>query len=181
MDIKEVEKFLETDEGKALLQKKIDSNISKGISSYKSKFETEELPKLLDSEVKKRFPEMSAEQKRIAELEQKFQSAENASKRAELTAKLVRFAQEKNIPQYLVDISIDKDYDTSLERLNQHYSKFNETLSSEVEKRIEGRKGPIRQQDDSAPIDLNNLPLNDPDFYTKNFDRLEQMLKKSMP
>jgi len=180
MDIKEIEKFLdETEDGKKLLQSKIDSHVSKGISTYKSKFEKEELPKILDTEVKKRYPEATEEQKRLKEIELKLEHAENSRRKAELSSQLVRYAQEKNIPQFLVDFSIDEDYDTSLEKLNKHYSKFNETLTGEVEKRIESRKNPIRQYDDSTPLDLNNLPNDDPDFYKKNHQRLEEMLRKN--
>jgi hypothetical protein len=180
MDTKDLDQFLETEEGKTWLQSKTDSFVSKGINTYKSKFEKEELPKIIDTEVKKRNPEMTTEQKRIAELEAKFSDAEKSRKKAEVSSKLMRVAQERNIPSYLVDLSAGEDYETSLENLQNHYTKFNETLSSEVEKRIEGRKGPVRMQDDNIPLDLNHLPLNDPDFYDRNFDRLEEMIKKSM-
>lgn len=180
MDIKDLDQFIETDEGKNWLQSKTDSYISKGVNAYRTKFEKEELPKILDTEIKKRNPEMTTEQKRIAELEAKFNDAEKSRKKAEVASKLMRVAQEKNIPSYLVDLSAGEDYETSLENLHQHYTKFNETLSTEVEKRIEGRKAPVRMQDDNIPIDLNHLPLNDPDFYDRNFDKLEEMIKKSM-
>lgn len=180
MDIKEIEKFLnESEEGKQWLQSRIDSHVSKGVSTFKSKFEKEELPKILDSEVKKRYPEATEEQKRLKEIELKLEQAERSRHKAELSSQLIRYAQERNIPQFLVDVSIDADYDTSLQKLNTHYKTFNDQLSSEVEKRIESRKNPIRQFDDSTPIDLANLPKDDPDFYVKNHNRLEELLRKN--
>ena len=80
-----------------MLQSKVDSSVSKGISTYKTKFETEDLPKLIDTEVQKRHPAMTEEQKRIKELEIKFEGATKASTRAEMSGKLIRYATEKNI------------------------------------------------------------------------------------
>ena len=180
INIKDLDEMLEkNEEVKHWFNDKTNSAISKGINTYKSKFMKDELPLILDTELKKRNPEITEEQKRIKELELKFQSAENTSKKAQLTSQLIRHAQEKNIPQFLVDVSIGDTLEDSMEKLNTYHKTFNEKLSAEVEKRIETRKGTIRQYDDTIPIDLNNLPKDDPEFYTKNYDRLEEMLSKS--
>lgn len=181
MELQEMETFLETDAGKEFLQKKLDSAISKGVNSYKNKFKEDELPALIETEVKKRHPEMTPEQKQIKELEIQFQKSEKQGKRSDVSARLIRYATEKEIPQFLVDVSVGEDYDRSVEKLDLYSTRFNETLSAEVEKRIDGRKGPIRNADDTTPIDMMNLPLNDPDFYEKNAEKLEELLKKSQP
>ena len=179
MEIKDLDAFLETEDGKKWFNSKIDSETGKRVQSFRQKFEKEELPKLVESELSKRHPQMTDEQKRIKELELKAEQMEKKSRRSDLTTQLTRYAQTKNIPQFLVDYSVSDDLDTSLETLNKHYKTYNDALISEVEKRTEPRKNPIRQYDDSAPIDLNNLPADDPEFYKKNFDRIEEMLKKN--
>jgi hypothetical protein len=178
MELKDLETFLKTDEGKTFLQKKLDSAVSIGVNTYKTKFEKEELPGLIDTAVQERHPAMTDSEKRIKELEVQFLKSEKQGKRSDVSARLIRYASEKEIPQFLVDVSIGEDYDKSVTTLDTYNTRFNETLSAEVEKRISGRKGPVRNSDDTAPIDLNNLPLNDPDFYEKNFEKLEEMLKK---
>ena len=67
--------YLESDEGKKLIQPKMDSYFSKGLDTWKNN----NLQKLIDDEVAKRNPAETPEQKAIRDLQQQMAQA-NAEK-----------------------------------------------------------------------------------------------------
>lgn len=117
-----VEGFLDSPEGRKLLQPRLDSNFTKGLNTWKEK----NLDKLIEDEVKKRNPEETPEQKRIRELEEKIEQAEKARNRESLVNKALKVAKEKNLPDSIVDFFVAEDEEgttSNLAKLEEAYTK----------------------------------------------------------
>ena len=86
--------FLDGEQGKKYLQPKMDSYFNKGLESWKAN----NLDKLINDEVGRRFPNETPEMKRIMELEQKLANQEQERIKAEMIANANRIAGEKGLP-----------------------------------------------------------------------------------
>ncbi|MEH7346463.1 DUF4355 domain-containing protein [Bacillus sp. JJ1532] len=121
-----VKTFLDTDEGKRLLQPKLDQYYTKGLDTWKSNH----LQKLIDDAVSKATnPNETPEQKRIRELEEKIANSEAESLRKELKANALSQLSEKKLPTFLVDYLIGNDEDT----MTQNLTKFEEVWNGQVQ------------------------------------------------
>ncbi|PAD17402.1 DUF4355 domain-containing protein [Shouchella clausii] len=124
-----VKGFLDTDEGKRLLQPRLDQHFTKGLESWKKN----NLQSLIDEAVKAANPEETPEQKRIRELEEKLQASEKAAARKELVNKALGIADEKKLPKGIVDFFVADDEETTLSNL----SKFEEVYNAAIQEKVE--------------------------------------------
>lgn len=123
-----VEGFLKTYEGKKLLQPILDKNFNKGLETWK----TNNLEKLIDDEVKKRNPDQTPEQKKIAELEKLIEDEKSARMREALVNKALRVAKEKGLPDGIVDFFVGADEETTLSNLDHLETVFNKAVTDAV-------------------------------------------------
>lgn len=124
-----VEGFLDTAEGRKLLQPRLDRNFTTGLNTWKEK----NLDKLIEEEVRKRNPEETEEQKRIRQLEEKLEQAEKDSRRKELTNKALTVADEKKLPKGLIEYFIADDEENTLSNLEKLEQEYNTALQSAVD------------------------------------------------
>ncbi|MFC5541555.1 DUF4355 domain-containing protein [Ureibacillus suwonensis] len=99
-----VKKFLETNEGRKVLQPKLDAHFSKSLETWKAN----NLEALIEEEIQKRNPTETPEQKRIRELEEKLQKQEREAKLAKLKEKALQHATEKGLPTKFATKYIDR-------------------------------------------------------------------------
>lgn len=125
----DVEGFLDTEEGKKLLQPRLDQYFTKGLNTWKEK----NLEKLVEERVKELYPEETEEQKRIRALEKKIEETERAAKRQELLNKAVKQATEKGLPSDIVDFFLGEDEETTLSNLSMFEEKYNEAVQKAVD------------------------------------------------
>ncbi|WP_164670959.1 DUF4355 domain-containing protein [Virgibacillus doumboii] len=133
-----VEGFLDTPEGKKLLQPRLDQNFTKGLNTWKEK----NLQKLIDEAVKEANPDETPEQKRIRELEEKIQQTEKESQHEKLMNKAVSHASEKGLPTDIVSFFIGEDEETTMKNLETLEEKYNAAISKGVDEKFkkDGRK-----------------------------------------
>lgn len=122
-----VQAFLETDEGKRLMQPRLDSYFAKGLETWK----TNNLQKLVDEKVLEMYPAETEQEKRIKALEQKLAQEENARKRQEMEKKAIRLLTENKYPVDLVDFIHASD-DNELEAKFQSLKTILEGWAKEV-------------------------------------------------
>jgi rubrerythrin len=127
-----VEGFLDTVEGKKLLQPRLDRNFSTGLNTWKEK----NLPKLIDDGVKEANPSETPEQKRIRELEDKIANAEKESTHEKLLNTAVTQASEKGLPTDIVSFFVGEDEETTLTNLGTFEEKYNTALQAAVDKKF---------------------------------------------
>jgi len=135
-----VEGFLDTAEGKKILQPRLDSNFTKGLNSWKEK----NLDKLVDEEVKKRNPDKTPEQLEIEKLRKQIEDAEKARNREALVNKALKVAKEKNLPDSVIDFFIGENEDTTLENLTKLETEYTKAVQAAVDAKFKsgGREIP---------------------------------------
>ncbi|MEW5567375.1 DUF4355 domain-containing protein [Rossellomorea marisflavi] len=143
-----VKGFLDTEEGKQIMQPKLDSNFSKGLETRKQN----NLEDLIKEEVKRRNPDKTPEQIKIEELEKKIADAETARNREVLVNKALKVAKEKNLPDSVIDFFIGENEESTLENLGKLEESFTGALKTAVDERFKagGRDVPGGSQVDNS-------------------------------
>lgn len=144
-----VKAFLDTDEGKRLIQPRLDSHFTKGLETWKQN----NLETLIDEEVKKRNPEKSPEQLEIEKLKKQIEEAEAARKREALMNKALKLADEKQLPKDVIDFFIGEDEEKTSANLTKLEEAYKKAVQAAVDEKFKaaGRQLPgSGDGDDSA-------------------------------
>lgn len=116
---------------KSFMDSEKDKHLQKGIETFK----TNNLTKLVDDEVKKRFPDVDPKDQKVKEMELKIEQMQKDTDRKELINKAFKVATEKKLPTELVDFLVGADEETTnknLETLVTIFSKHDETLKTNI-------------------------------------------------
>lgn len=124
--------FLDTAEGKKLLQPKLDAHFTKGLETWKEKT----LPSLLDEEIKKKFPGETEEQKRLRKLEEELAKERQARVKSELINKATTLATQKGLPVELVAYFVGQDEDSTVNNLTALENIWQQHLQKAVEEKF---------------------------------------------
>lgn len=127
-----VNAFLDTEDGKKFIQPTLDKYHSKGLQSWQEK----SLPKLIDDEVKKRFPESDPKDLKLAQIEQELEAMKQEATRKDLTNKALKLATEKGLPVEMIDYLVGNDEDTTTANLTTFEKVFNDKLSAGIEAKL---------------------------------------------
>ena len=144
-----VKSFLDTDEGKKVLQPRLDSYFTKGLETWKNN----NLQKLVDDEVSKRNPSETPEQKRIRELEEKYEKVEKERTREILKNKALSTLTEKKIPTFLVDYLIGNDEESTTGNL----TKFEEVWNNQKVEFLKSNTQSFGNQGNNPPSNNNTV------------------------
>jgi len=137
-----VSEYLETEEGRKLIQPKIDANFTKGLETWK----TNNLQKMLDEHANKvieeKFPAESTEQKQLRELQQRFEKLEKEKTKEALKSKALTLATQKNLPIDVVDYFVGQDEESTISNISKFENVFNNSVKAIVENKFKegGRK-----------------------------------------
>ena len=138
--------FLDTAEGKKLLQPKLDQHFTKGLETWKEKT----LPSLLEEEIKKKFPAETEEQKRLRKLEEELEKERQTRIRAELMNKATTLATQKGLPVELVSYFVGQDEDTTVGNLTALETTWQQAIEKAVEAKFKDN-GRSPNQSGGAP------------------------------
>ncbi len=138
-----VGKYLETDDGKKFIQPILDKYHTKGLETWK----TSSLPKVLDDEIKKRFPAADPKDIELANIKKELEQIKNDASRKDLTNKALKIATEKNLPVELIDYLIGSDEESTTNNLNKFETVFNSKLTSSIEAKLKGDKNYVPPND----------------------------------
>lgn len=121
-----------TDEGKKLLLSLTDAKVTKGIETFK----TNNLPKILDDEIAKRYPPETAEAKRLRELEKRINDQDNLLKRKDLLTSAIKKATEKGLPINVIDRLLGDDEESTEKNLNLFEEEFKKAIETQVNEKF---------------------------------------------
>lgn len=124
-----VKGYLDTEEGKKILQPRLDAHFTKGLETWKEKT----LPSLLDEEIKKKFPGETEEQKRLRKLEEELAQERQARVKSELINKATTLATQKGLPVEIVSYFVGQDEDTTISNLTALENIWQQALEKAVE------------------------------------------------
>lgn len=148
-----VQKYLtENQDAKKWFDSERDKHFSKGLETWK----TNNLSKLIDDEVKKRFPDKDPKDAELEKIKVQLAQMEAEKVREKLTNVAIKTATEKKIPVSVVDFLIGEDEDSTFKNL----AKFEEIMNPYVQEAVEERmkKGaytpPKNNNDNNQPTGL---------------------------
>lgn len=124
-----VSTYLESEEGKKLLQPKMDSYFAKGLESWKSN----NLTKLLEEEFKKKFPDKDEKDLQLESIKAELESIKTEKLRESLKNTALKFATENKLPVELTDYFIHLDTEKGEELTIQNLNKLKETWTSNLQ------------------------------------------------
>lgn len=124
-----VKGFLDTEEGKKLLQPRLDAHFTKSLETWK----TNNLEKLIDEEVRKRNPGKTPEQIELEKLRKEIEDERKARNREALVNKALKIADEKALPKGVIDFFVGEDEDVTISNLSKLEEEFNAAVTKAVE------------------------------------------------
>ncbi|KYD30057.1 DUF4355 domain-containing protein [Geobacillus sp. B4113_201601] len=153
VSVEEVQKMLvENEELKRWFDSEKDRHFSKSLSTWQKN----NLQKLIDEEIKKRFPEADPKDVKLKELEAKIQQMEQEKLRESLKNKALTLATEKKLPIQLIDYFIGQDEESTLQNLAKFEEVWTSNLQSLVEEKL--KTSGVNPKDSSATTQsLENL------------------------
>ncbi|MEA4921396.1 MAG: DUF4355 domain-containing protein [Clostridiaceae bacterium] len=143
-----IQKYLDTDVGKKILQPILDKNFNKGLSTWQAN----NLSKLVDDEVKKRYPEKDEKDIELANLQAQLNALQQENTRKELLIKAQTIATEKKLPVDLVSYFIGKDEDETKNNLKSFEKAYTGAVGTAVDEKLKTNSH-IPTDDKTEPLD----------------------------
>lgn len=173
-----VENFLNGEEGKKILQPKLDGYATKAIKSHDEKFKANELPKLIDDEIKKRFPSKDIKDIEIEKLKSENEAMKNEATKKDLTNKALKVATEKELPVEILDYFIGADEETTTTNLAKLEATFSKAVNKVVEEKIaerlkDGSYTPPKGGD-KGTLTMDDLSKMTPEEINRYWDKLKK-------
>lgn len=170
-----VESFLNNDDGKKLLQPKLDSYFTKGLETWKSN----NLEKLIEEEIKKRFPEKDQKDIELEKVKAELEKIKADATRKELTNKALLIADEKKLPKDLVEFFIGNDEETTNKNLEALESVFSKHIEKVVQERLKGSGYTPPTGGDDKSFTLEEIKNLSDEEINKNWDVIKDVLKQN--
>lgn len=170
-----VEAFLNGDDGKKLLQPKLDSYFNKGLETWKSN----NIEKLLDEEIKKRFPEKDQKDIELEKVKAELEKIRSDAQRKELTNKALLVADEKKLPKELVDYFISNDEEGTIKNLEKLESVFSKHVEAIVQEKLKSSSYTPPNGEDGKTFTLEKIKAMSPDEVNKNWDSIQKVLQQN--
>lgn len=124
-----VSAFLDTDDGKKLIQPRLDKHFTTGLETWKSKT----FPSLLEEEIGKRFPKESPEKKELRELTDKLNRMERDKARSDMLALVQKKLGEKKLPVDFAEYLIGDTEELTNARIELFTGEYEKALKSGIE------------------------------------------------
>jgi Domain of unknown function (DUF4355) len=175
VSVEEVQKMLtENEELKRWFDSEKDRHFSKGLETFKQKT----MPKLIDEEIKKRFPEADPKDVKLKELEAKIQQMEQEKLRESLKNKALTLATEKKLPIQLIDYFIGQDEESTLQNLAKFEEVWTQNLQALVDEKL--KTSGVNPKDSNVRTQTftrEQIEAMTPEEIDKNWDLIKDQLK----
>ena len=143
-----VNAYLDTDNGKKLMQPRLDRYSNKSLESWKAN----NLQGLVDAKVKELYPDADPKDIEIQKLQQELAEQKASALKQTLTNKALTVANEKGLPADLVGYFIGDDEDSTMENLSNFEKIYTGAISAKVDEKLKGASH-VPPIDDNEPID----------------------------
>lgn len=168
MSVEEMQQlFSENQDYKKWLDSEKDKHFSKGLETWKKN----NLQKLIDDEIKKRFPEADPKDVKLKELEAKIQQMEQEKLRESLKNKALTLATEKKLPIHqLIDFLIGQDEESTIQNLAKFEEVWTQNLQILVDEKL--KTSGVTPKDGDKPKTFSKEQLSNmtPDEINKHWD-----------
>ncbi len=121
--------FLENEEdGRKILQSVTDARVTKGIESWKQN----NLGRVIEDEIAKRFPPETEERKKLRDLEVRQAELVRELKRRDLMSKAIEVANEKRLPLKMIERLLGDDEEGTLRNIQMFEEAFVKAVEDAV-------------------------------------------------
>ncbi|PEA53430.1 hypothetical protein CON64_18480 [Bacillus pseudomycoides] len=124
--------FLDTEEGKKIVQPKLDSHFSKSLDTWKNN----NLQRIINEEVTKRNPSETAEQKAMREMEQRLNQMDKERQMSEMKTLGIQLASERKLPSALVPFMVTDTDSQTRSNIDTLELEFKSAVERAVEERL---------------------------------------------
>ncbi len=160
LSVESMQKFLsESEDGRKWLDSEKDKHLDKGLRTWQKN----NLQNEIEKEIQKRFPDETAEQKQLRELNVKIERMESEKQREILKNKALTIAAEKKLPiNKVIDLLIAEDEETTVSNIGRFEEIFGSSVQTAVEERLKGNgyTPPNNAGGDTQPKNLNEALKN---------------------
>ena len=173
----QLESYLDSEEGKKLLQPKLDKYFTKGLETWKAN----NLKKEVEAEISKRFPPETEEAKKLRELQEKLENMEKQATREKMKNNAIKMLNEKGLPVGLADY-FHADTDEGMnEIINAIEGMWKNTLEAKVNERIKGKTPPAgnsnKEPSGMTKEKLLKMPMSERvKFFNENKEEFERLM-----
>lgn len=174
VSVEGIEKYVTEDENaKKWFDSIKDKHFNKALETWKSN----NLSKLIDDEVKKRFPAKDENEIEVEKLKSEIEKMKQEKLHEVLTSKAVKIASDKNLPLSLVDFFIAKDEDSTVNNLKVLEESFNKEVQKAVEKRFKNEGYNPPKDSSGNALTLETIKKMSPTEINQNWDKVKEILK----
>jgi hypothetical protein len=124
--------ILDSETGAKILQPRLDKYHSKGLETFKAN----NLPKLIDDEIAKRYPGESEDQKRIKKIESDLENQKLTATREKIKNMALTKLSENKMPAGLADLLIADDEDTFTSKFNSVKTIWDRELDARIKEEL---------------------------------------------
>lgn len=175
-----VESYLSSEDGKKIIQPKLDKHFTKGLETWKQN----NLQSIIDAEINKKFPAETEEQKQLRALQQKLEAIENEKAFATVKTEAMKELNTKGLPVGLVDYLVTNNLEETRDRINSFSTEFSNAVKEEVDKRLKNsgatpkNDGADSTKGKMTKADLLNMDYSERvKFYNENPEEFTRIMK----
>ena len=131
-----VNEFLDTADGKKVIQPKLDSHFTKGLETWKTNNLQTVIDEAVKTEVTKRYPEETEEQKRLKTIEKDLVTEKAARIKSEMQMKAIETANTKGLPVDLAKYFVRADEASTTSAFEAFETAWKKNIESAVESKF---------------------------------------------
>lgn len=170
-----VENYLNGEDGKKLIQPKLDSHFTKGLETWKSN----NLEKLIDEEIKSRFPEKDQKDIELEKVKAELEKIKADANRKELMNKALLVADEKKLPKDLVKFFLGEDEESTIKNLGALEEVFSNHVETLVQERLKQSSYTPPKGEENKSFTMDDIKNMSSDEINKNWDTIQEVLKQN--
>lgn len=153
-----VKAFVQNDaEGRSWFDSEKDKHSAKSLETWK----TNNLESLLDTEIKKRFPEKDPKDLELEKIKNELENIKREKEREILRNKAIKIANEKKLPLDLVDYFISEDEEKTTANLTKFEKIFSNHIQTEIENRLKSNSYTPPGDDNNKKTDYSKMSMEE--------------------
>ena len=174
VNVEGIEKYVtEDEEGKKWFDSVKDKHFNKALDTWK----TNNLTKLIDDEVKKKFPSKDEKDIEVENLKVEIEKMKQEKLHEALTSKAIKIASDKNLPLNLVDFFIAQDEEATVNNLKVLEESFHKEVQKAVEKRLKNEGYNPPKDTSGNTLTLETIKNMSQAEINNNWDKVKEILK----
>ena len=174
VNVEGIEKYVtEDEEGKKWFDSVKDKHFNKALETWKSN----NLTKLIDDEVKKKFPSKDEKDIEVENLKVEIEKMKQEKLHEALTSKAIKIASDKSLPLNLVDFFIAQDEEATVNNLKVLEESFNKEVQKAVEKRLKNEGYNPPKDTSGNTLTLETIKNMSQAEINQNWDKVKEILK----